>query len=328
MSQMGIQELVSVVIPTFNNGAFLQQAIESVLEQSYRNHEIVVVDDGSTDDTREMLKPYLDKITYIFQENRGASVARNQGILHSRGAYIAFLDADDVWLQGKLDRQMQFFRDHQDVGLVCGELEHWMECGERIPIEHTRGSGSAVGSNGDVIVKDAFKLLLGRCYIMTSTVVMSRDSINAVGLFDESLQVEEDRHLWLRVARKYPIGKVHEILVRKRSHQRNLTLRSKLCVECRIRIFEPIVDDSGPLNDQDLVALRKELASLYCQWGTIFLEEKNREAARKRFLKSLALRIQPACMLLYLFSFMNESLSNAVKGCYRACYRRYPALRV
>jgi len=322
------QELVSVVIPAHNNGAFVPQAIESVLAQSYRHHEIIVVDDGSTDNTRETLKPYLGRITYIFQDNRGPAVARNRGVRHSQGAYIAFLDADDVWLEDKLDRQMQFFREHKDVGLVFGELEHWPENGKSIPTERFAGSGNVEHSNSGVILKDAFKLLLESCYILTSTVVMSRECINEVGVFDESLKAEEDRDLWLRVARKYPIGKIEPILVRKRGHERNFSLKYKLFLEWRIRVFEPIVDDPGPLNDRDLVALRKQLASLYWQLGVMFLEEENRKEARKQFLTSLQKNIQPICVLMYLYSFLSKSMSNLVKVCYRAAYRRYPALRV
>ena len=320
---MNNSALVSVVIPSHNNGAFVPQAIESVLAQSYRDHEILVIDDGSTDDTRETLKPYWDKITYIFQDNRGPAVARNQGVRHSRGAYIAFLDADDVWLEDKLDRQMQFFREHKDVGLVFGELEHWTECAKRIPTDRTAGSGSAEPSNRSVIVKDAFKLLLESCYILTSTVMMSRDCINVVGAFDESLKAEEDRELWLRVAKKYPIGKIEQVLVRKRGHERNFSLKYRLFTEWRIRVFEQIVDDPGPLNDRDLVALRKRLASLYCQFGAFFLEEGNRQEARRQFRRSLAINIQSICILMYLYSFLNKSTSSLVK----TCYRRYSALR-
>jgi glycosyltransferase involved in cell wall biosynthesis len=321
-------ELVSVVIPTHNNGTFVCEAIESVLAQSYQNREIIVVDDGSADGTRDILKPYLEKINYVFQENQGPAVARNQGIRHSHGSYIAFLDADDVWLEDKLDRQMRLFREQKDVGMVFGELDHWTELGKRIPTTPVAESSTPGPSSGGIIFDDAFKLLLESCCILTSTVVMSRACIDAVGVFNETLRAEEDRDLWLRVARKLPIGKIERVLVHKRGHERNFSLKSKLFIEWRIRLFEAILNDPGPLNDPDLVALRRQLASLYCQWGVVFLEERNRREARQRFSKSLAISTTPGCLMLFLYSFLNDFMSNLVKACYRSCYRICPSLRM
>ena len=101
--------LVSVVIPSFNNGAYVGQAVESVLSQGYEDLEIIVVDDGSTDNTREVLTAYQDSVSYIYQDNSGAPVARNTGISAAKGEYIAFLDSDDTWEPGSLSTRMKVF---------------------------------------------------------------------------------------------------------------------------------------------------------------------------------------------------------------------------
>src|SRR5690348_15579178 len=116
---MSDRDLVSVIIPAYNYARYIPGAVNSVLAQTYQNHEIVVVDDGSTDGTRQALGDSLDKISYIYQHNRGVSAARNVGIERSRGELIAFLDADDVWVPDKLDRQVRFLRDHPSIGMVC-----------------------------------------------------------------------------------------------------------------------------------------------------------------------------------------------------------------
>lgn len=110
--------LVSVIIPTYNSAPYIVDAIGSVLAQTYQNLEIIVVDDGSNDNTREVLVRYRDKITCLYQENRGVSAARNRGMQHAQGEFIALLDADDIWLPTKLERQLRFMFEHMDVELV------------------------------------------------------------------------------------------------------------------------------------------------------------------------------------------------------------------
>src|SRR5437588_6877362 len=114
-------DLVTAVIPTYNYGRFVTQALESVLAQTYANIEIIVVDDGSKDDTREQLASYADRIRYIYQENQSVAAARNTGIRAAAGDLVAFLDADDVWHPQKVELQMFYLADHPEVGLVAVE---------------------------------------------------------------------------------------------------------------------------------------------------------------------------------------------------------------
>src|SRR3990170_3473675 len=109
---------VSVIIPAYNSARFLPEAIESVLAQTYKDYGIIVIDDGSTDNTKETLEPYFDKIKYIYQQNQGAASARNTAIRHSQGEYIAFLDADDVWLPEKLHIQVEYLNNNPGIAMV------------------------------------------------------------------------------------------------------------------------------------------------------------------------------------------------------------------
>jgi glycosyltransferase involved in cell wall biosynthesis len=120
---------VSVVIPTYNCSSYLKEAVDSVLNQTYRNYEVLVVDDGSSDGTRCTLEPYLDTINYIYQENRGAPAARNTGIRAATGEFIALLDADDVWLPEKLQLQMEYFESHENCSLVYTDMKTFDEHG-------------------------------------------------------------------------------------------------------------------------------------------------------------------------------------------------------
>ena len=121
-------ELVSVIIPTYNRAAWLKEAIESVLSQTYKQFELIVVDDGSTDPTGELLLQYGTKLSVLHTGHGGPSAARNCGIAAARGEYIAFLDSDDVWLPDKLRAQMLFFQDHPEAR-VCQTEEIWIRSG-------------------------------------------------------------------------------------------------------------------------------------------------------------------------------------------------------
>jgi len=197
--------VVTVVIPTYNRSRFLREAVSSVLAQRGVPLEVLVVDDGSTDETPEVLESFGDFITSIFQPHRGVSAARNHGIRLARGEWIAFLDSDDLWLPGKLEAQMAFLEAHPHLR-ICQTEEIWMRNGKRLNPKnyHRKPRG------------DCFPLLLERCLISPSAVVIHRDLFSQVGCFDESLPACEDYDLWLRIGCRHPVGLIEEPLVVKR----------------------------------------------------------------------------------------------------------------
>ena len=186
-------EKVSVIIPTYNRGWILKRAIDSVLMQDYKTFELIVVDDGSTDDTQDVIEKYGDKIVTIYQENRGVSAARNTGIKYSNGSFLAFLDSDDSWMEGKLKAQVNFFNENQS-SVICQTEEIWIRDGKRVnPMKkHRKKSG------------DIFFESLNLCLISPSAVMIRRSLLDEVGLFDEDLPSCEDYDLWLRILFKYP----------------------------------------------------------------------------------------------------------------------------
>lgn len=188
------ENFVSVIIPTYNCSQYICEAIDSVLMQTYKDLEIIVIDDGSTDDTLSILKTYENKISIISQVNNGPSSARNLGISKARGDYIAFLDSDDTWLKNKLELQLKVFRDNQNVGFV--------NCGAFIINKD--------GSRSDTSLKQQFdkkelleNLLLCNCVGTPSGWIVKRVCLDDVGVFDENLQVGEDWDLGTRICRKY-----------------------------------------------------------------------------------------------------------------------------
>ena len=196
---------VSVIIPTFNRARKVVRAVSSVLYQTFKDYEIIVVDDGSTDGTREALLSVNPHIKYLSHpKNMGVSTARNTGILASESPLIAFLDSDDYWLSEKLSRQVEYFAQHPKA-VACQTEEIWIRNGRRINPrkKHLKPSGDIFGPS------------LKRCLVSPSAVMLRRSLLEEVGLFDPILPACEDYDLWLRISCLYPIYLIEEPLAFK-----------------------------------------------------------------------------------------------------------------
>jgi len=199
--------LVSVVIPNFNCSAFLPAALESVFAQTYPDVEILVVDDGSTDDSLRVLERYAGRVRVLRQSNEGVSAARNHGILESRGELVAFLDADDLWDREKLAKQVPLFAN-PDVGLVYCAVEYIDETGASLGTNHTGRRGRVLRS---------FALLEGTIVLAGgSTAVVRRACFDRAGGFDLEMSTAADWDMWRRVACHYEIDAVREPLMKYR----------------------------------------------------------------------------------------------------------------
>lgn len=208
--------LISVVIPTYNRADILPDTLDSVWSQTYRPLEVLVVDDGSTDETQQVLKTWKSRreaadflVCLLSQANQGANAARNRGIREVRGECIAFLDSDDLWLPDKLRRQMALFEERPEVGAVyCGLRHRDLETGQ---VVEASGLGYPSGSLLP-------QLLIQDVTAPTPCFVLRRACFDRAGLFDESLPARQDWDMWIRVAEHYPFGCVPEVLVEQREH--------------------------------------------------------------------------------------------------------------
>ena len=185
--------LVSIIIPTFNTGKYVKEAVDSAVNQTYKNKEIIVVDDGSTDNTREILDFYVrqEKIKYIYQENKGLAGARNTGIKAAKGEFIAFLDSDDIFLPDKIEKQAEFLENHLDCDICYCDIWHFYddEPNKLMKLDYKYYSGN-----------DVFKNLLKKNFINPLTVVMRRSAVDKYGVFNEIFKRTEDWEYWVRLA--------------------------------------------------------------------------------------------------------------------------------
>jgi len=197
--------LVSVIIPTYNRWPMVREAVESVLAQRFRDFELIVVDDGSTDDSARELGSLGVKLRLIWQTRKGVSAARNLGSAIARGRYIAFLDSDDLWLPKKLEVQLAFMEQNPRIE-ICQTEEIWVRRGVRVnPRDrHRKASG------------DIFRRTLDLCLVSPSAVMMTKELFERTGGFDETLAVCEDYDLWLRIAVAQEVALIPAALVVKR----------------------------------------------------------------------------------------------------------------
>ena len=200
-------KLVSVVIPTYNRAHFIVDAIESVLNQSYPSIEILIIDDGSTDDTDKVLENYNDKITLIKQANQGVSSARNNGISHANGDYVAFLDSDDIWAEDKITKQINIFNEYPRTGLVTGG---WF---------FINSKGEVVGSQNaeNTFISKEYIEIYNACG-SPSNCLIKKSVLDEVGHFDVNLSCSEDRELFMRIAQISELRSVLEPTVYMRMH--------------------------------------------------------------------------------------------------------------
>jgi glycosyltransferase involved in cell wall biosynthesis len=233
---------VSVIIPTYNRGWCLREAIDSVLGQEFTDFELIAVDDGSTDDSREILESYGRDVIALYQENKGVSAARNRGIAESRAHLLAFLDSDDLWLPGKLGRQVEFFHANPDV-LICQTEEAWVRNGVRVNPKrrHQKLSGLI------------FEPSLALCLVSPSAVMVRKTLFDKVGLFDETLPACEDYDLWLRVSSRYPVFLMDEPLIVKRGGHEDQLSKAAGLDKFRIQALKNIID-SGNLSESQAKA--------------------------------------------------------------------------
>jgi glycosyltransferase involved in cell wall biosynthesis len=246
--------LVSVIIPTYNRGWILKEALDSVLAQDFKDYELIVVDDGSTDNTREILGSYGRDIVVLEQSNQGVSAARNRAIAAAAGKFVAFLDSDDLWLPQKLSRQLDFFYSNADARINQTE-EIWVRNGMRVNPKnrHQKFSGMI------------FEHSLALCLVSPSAVMIEKTLFEIVGVFDENLPACEDYDLWLRISCRFPVYLLDTPLIIKRGGHEDQLSRVAGLDRFRIRSLHKILKSKLLTADQYRAAVQtlKEKCRIY-----------------------------------------------------------------
>lgn len=261
---------VSVVVPTFNRACLVLEAIQSVLAQGYLDYEIIVVDDGSTDDTAIVLQPLSEQgvIRYIYQQNQGESAARNRGIVEASGRYIAFLDSDDLFEPDKLEIQVKYLKAHPEVGLVHSGFIKFDNDGNDL------GYRDPSWFSGMIYPQI---LSYWTTLMAVDTVLIPKIVFDTVGLFNESLRIGPDLDMWRRIARNYPFGFINKSLARVRVHAGNISGNKLRLTQGLLMYLERAFDDDPKLSAR---FRKRTLSRMFSTMAYNLLSEKGSESVQ------------------------------------------------
>jgi len=266
---------VSIVTPTYNRARFIREAVESVLAQTMPNWELLIVDDGSTDDTREVLASYLadERIQYIYQPNQGQSVARNAALAKARGEFVGFLDSDDLWRAQKLERQLSIFEAQPDVHIVHGDESIIDEHGLEISQENMRRYSGNIAAQ-----------LLADNSVSITTALVKRECFDEMGLFQASHGVADDYDLWLRFSVRYRFYYESGIVASYRVMADQISSDKRR----RFAANEAIIDSFLEQFGYALTAQEKRwgLAHFYCRKARYFASVGERRYAAESVFKA------------------------------------------
>ena len=287
---------VSVIIPTFNCARFLPQTLESVLAQTYRAFEVIVVNDGSTDNTEEVIRPYRQAIVYLSIPNKGASAARNAGLRLCNGELIAFLDADDLWHVEKLEEQVALMDMHPDIAVSYTNFTFF---GRPFPdptgfeergAALLRYSREAIGSSRYAITSRSLlkDFLIHQAFPKPSIIMIRRQCFERVGGFDESLAICEDTQMCLRLAKYYKFGYVDRCLVQRRVRTDTLSSAAddRRYATVHIQMLENL-EKWIPLSKSERRALNRVLADYRLAAGYLDFTEYRLTSSREHLWNSV-----------------------------------------
>jgi hypothetical protein len=278
-----IQGEVDVIVPCYNVEHYVRRALDSVLAQTHQDFWIYAVNDGSTDNTMQVLKTYAPRCISISQAHAGPAAARNRAIRESVSPFIAFIDADDEWLLEKLERQISLLRRNKSLGMVCSDClicESGSEENRHILVDDVPHSGRL------------FQHLVRNCFVFTPTVVVRRQCLEEIGLFNEALPVSEDFNLWLRIAARWEIAIVPEVLaiVKKRSGSLSAATSAQERLRSGVASLEHVQSTCSGLSPVEQHALRLALAERIYFYGSYLLSTGAKTASRKHLTSALELQ--------------------------------------
>lgn len=287
---------VSVVIPTYNCAKFLGRTIDSALKQTYRDFEIIVVDDGSTDGTQALVAAYKESVRYVYQSNQGASAARNAALSRASGEFIAYLDADDLWLPDKLARQVEFLDAHSTCGFVHTEVS---VIDEQDTVLHACFNQD---TKRPIPQGQCVRDLLLRSHIQTLTVLERRTAFDDAGKFDLRLPVAQDYLHWISVGLQgYGVGYLPEPLGQYRWRAGSLMSSQRRLLGDFVKIYEILSTEYGLERLQEPEIIQLVQAQLYTtQRQLAYLERQECSGAAARQRLGALIRQWPLNLELYL----------------------------
>ncbi|WP_341328163.1 glycosyltransferase [Methylotuvimicrobium sp. KM2] len=301
---------ISVVIPAYNSAAFIADAVWSILNQSQPVDEIVIVDDGSTDDTQTVVESQSGPIIFINQPNQGPSTARNTGIDAAKNDWIAFLDADDQWTPQKIERQLNVLQNSPELVLIAGDMAE-IDNSNRIITESVLNKHNLLSKFQALEnrpIPNGLAELVTKNFIPTGTVLVKKSALIEAGCFNPSIRFGEDLECWSKIAAKHPIACMPDILMLRRQHGNNATQLTAPLLNDLARVMTSIRNYAAKDLSLQNIDPDRLVADAYADLGYWHFSEYDLITARQAFSASLKEKPSKRALLYWLACLMPEGI--------------------
>jgi glycosyltransferase involved in cell wall biosynthesis len=292
---------VSIILPTYNHAAYIDAALDSVFAQTYKDFEVIVVNDNSPDNTDEILSKYQNKIRYEKnQKNNGIAFTKNRGVALARGEYIAILDSDDIWFHNNIRKKVDFLDKHPKILAVCSDFEVFGDINVKSSFD-SRGLFNKKTIGEDFIIKDTLGLLIDQCFMFSPTVLLRRESFEKYGKFEVS--GSEDYEFFLRLAQNEDFGCIKEVLVKKREHAGNYSKNPMTNYTTRITALERIAK-SPIISWYYRKKALKRISESYFGWAYWLLKRGYAKDSREKAMLSSRYSLNLKALKIILVSYV------------------------
>lgn len=323
---------VSVIVPTYNNANYIEEALKSIMAQDYQDYEIIVIDDGSTDKTREIVQSLGDNIKYVYQANQGLAGARNTGVQRSKGDYITFLDGDDIWETNNLSIKVKVLEEYPLLGAVFSDFflfnkhrvisqrgmrkQYPIFSKRRKTLDEIFSEVQTMQMNGldvDIYKGNIFQSLLFGNFINACSILIRKTCQEDIGFFRDELRTQQDYEYWLRFSRRFEIAFLDMSLVWYRRHEDQLTaqMNTERIILNVSKILEPYYQEHAQyLSISAAKEFRMRYSNVFQLLGLAYLGSRNNYEARNAFKKSIRIDHRNIkSYILWLFAFMSPIIT-------------------
>ena len=306
---------LSAIIPAYNSQDYILDAIHSIQNQTHPVDEIIVIDDGSTDHTQQILQNQTSNIKYIKQGNQGPSVARNTGIKAAQGDWIAFLDADDQWTPDKIEKQLIILEKHPELHLISGDMQEIGIANEIITqsVLAKHNQLRPFQNNQSLPIKNALAELVNKNFIPTGTVLVKRSTLIEAGMFNKAIRFGEDLELWAKIASKHPITCLPEIFMLRRLHGQNATACTIPMLIDLVKVMQSIRDYSSDILIAQNINADKLVANAWANLGYWHFINEDYQQAKSAFSHSLKEKLNKRALTYFIACALPQQIINSIR---------------
>jgi len=307
---------ISAIIPAYNSQDFILDAIKSIQNQTHPIDEIIVIDDGSVDNTQQLIQSQTKNIIYLKQDNQGPSAARNAGIKRAKGDWIAFLDADDQWIENKIEKQLDALSLSPELHLLAGDMQE-IGMNNEVMTQSVLAKHNLLQPfqlNQSRAIHHALAQLVSKNFIPTGTVLVKRSTVLEAGLFNKDIRFGEDLELWAKIAAKHPITCLPEILMLRRLHQQNATNATAAMLADLVNVMQSISFYAKDTLSKQNINSNQLMADSWNNLAYWHFVNHDYPQAKLAFWNALNNKINKRSIIYLIACFLPRTLINSIRS--------------